>query len=89
MESEKDVRNKKILFSSLPSYIYNHDNFVDFLHAIRCMTRTSHATTLITVPPIISDRIRNTFLLYSDYYMQINKVSKGYKDFHASINILK
>lgn len=89
MDSEKDARNKKILLASLPSYIYNNEGFVDFIRALRCLARTSHATTLITIPSIISDQVRNRLLLYSDYYLQINKVGKGYTDFHASLTILK
>lgn len=86
---EKDVRPKKILLSSLPSYFYNDPNLAQFLHALRCLTRSSHVTTLITLPPTISEAIRNKFLLYTDYYMQIDKVGQGYKDFNSSLTILK
>jgi len=45
--------------------------------------------TLITLPPIISEKIRNRMIYFSDYYLQIGKVGKGYKDFTGSISILK
>jgi len=45
--------------------------------------------TLITIPPIISNVTRNKLIKYSDYYLQIDKVSKGYDDFVGSINIIK
>ncbi len=45
--------------------------------------------TLLTLPPIISDEIRNKMIYFSDYYLQIGKVGKGYRDFTGSISILK
>lgn len=53
------------------------------------MTRSSHVFTLITVPPIISDSTRKKLLMYSDYYLQLGKVGDGYKDFTASIKVMK
>jgi hypothetical protein len=53
------------------------------------MTRSSHLFTLISVPPIISEEIRKKLIYFSDYYVKIDKVGKGYKDFTASITILK
>lgn len=57
-QDEKDTRHKKILLSSLPSYFYKCNGLRPFLHALRCLTRSSHVTTLITLPPIISDEVR-------------------------------
>lgn len=87
--SEQDTTTKKLLLNSLPAYIYQDAHFHKFLQAIRCLTRSSHLFTLITVPPIISTRTRDTLIKYSDYYIQINKVAKGYKDFTGSLTILK
>jgi hypothetical protein len=86
---EKDSSTKKLLLTSLPAYIYKEKDFSNFLQAIRCLTRSSHLFTLITVPPIISAEIRNKLIKYSDYYIQINKVGKGYEDFTGSLTILK
>lgn len=88
-EDEKDTKPKKILISSLPSYFYNDANLHQFLHALRCLTRSSHVTTLITVPPIISQPIRNKLLTFTDYYLQIGKVGQGYGDFNSTLTILK
>jgi hypothetical protein len=87
--SEQDTNTKKLLLSSLPAYIYQDAHFNKFIQAIRCLTRSSHLFTLITVPPIISSRTRDTLIKYSDYYIQINKVAKGYRDFTGSLTILK
>jgi hypothetical protein len=78
-----------MLLSSIPSYFYSQKQFWEFIKALRCLTRSSHLFTLITVPPIISDEIRNKLIYFSDYYIQIGKVGKGYKDFTASITVLK
>jgi hypothetical protein len=75
--------------SSIPSYFYKNKNFSEFLTALRCMTRSSHVFTLITVPSIISEEIRNKLIKYSDYYIQIGKLGKGYNDFAGSLSILK
>jgi hypothetical protein len=88
-EDEKDTRPKKILLSSLPAYIYTDSDFPTFLQALRCLTRTSHATTLLTVPPIIDEKIRKKLLLYSDYYLQMGKIGAGYDDFSSTLTILK
>lgn len=88
-EDEKDTRAKKILLSSIPSYFYNDEKFSHFLHALRCLTRTSHTTTLITVPSIIKENVRKKILTYSDYYMQIGKIGQGYDDFSSTLTILK
>ena len=73
----------------MPSYFYKDKQLSQFLHALRCLTRSSHVTTLITLPPTISDQVRNKFILYADYYFQIGKVGQGYKDFNSSLTILK
>jgi hypothetical protein len=86
---EKDVKNKKILIASMPSYFYKSEKLRDFMVAIRALTRSSHLTTLITLPPIISNKIRELLLMYSDYYLQIGKIGEGYTDFCASLTILK
>lgn len=86
---DQDTNTKKLLLHSLPAYIYQDKQFHSFLQALRCLTRSSHLFTLITVPPIIPDHIRDTLIKYSDYYIQINKIAKGYKDFTGSLTILK
>lgn len=53
------------------------------------MTRTSHTTTLITVPPIINEEVRRKLLVYGDYYLQIGKIGQGYDDFSSTLTILK
>jgi hypothetical protein len=73
----------------MPSYFYLSANLREFLVAIRALTRSSHLTTLITLPPIISNQIREIFLMYSDYYLQIGKIGEGYTDFCSSLTILK
>lgn len=86
---EKDSRHKKILLSSLPSFFYKSDQLILFLESLRCLTRSSHLTTLITVPPIIGERVRATLIRYADYYLQLGKIGEGYTDFCATLTILK
>lgn len=78
-----------MLLSSIPAFLYQDPEFGEFLKAIRCLTRSSHILTLITVPPVISEGVRGRLIKCADYYLQLGKVSKGYSDFTGSLRVLK
>jgi hypothetical protein len=84
-----DTANRKILISSMPPHCYNSPNIREFLSALRAMMRSSHATTLISLPPIIGAEVRAVFLLHCDFYFQIGRVSEQYGDFSATLTVLK
>lgn len=86
---EKDTNTKKLLLSSLPAYCYQDKDFSRFLKAIRCLTRSSHLFTLITVPPILPSNIKSKLIKHADYYLSVSNVGKGYEDFTASLTVLK
>ncbi len=59
------------------------------MKAVRCLTRSSHLFTLITVPPILPPAARNALIKHADYYISVSKIAKGYEDFTGSLTILK
>jgi hypothetical protein len=65
--------------ASLPAYLYNHVDFSIFLKSLRAATRSSLLITLITVPPMIGESVKSKLLKFSDYYLQIGRLSKAYE----------
>jgi len=56
---------------------------------LRCLTRSSNVFTLITVPHIISKVVKDKLVKYSDYFIEVSKLGKGYEDFTGSLTIVK
>ena len=87
--SDKDNSLKKLLISSLPASTYKHRDMHNFMKALRCLARSSHLFTVVTVPPIVPSEVRNCLLQHSDDYLKIERVGSGYDDFSASLTVLK
>ena len=68
---EKDTTLKKLLLSSIPAYLYKDEEFPEFLKAIKCLTRSTHTLTLITIPSILSEVARKTLIKHVDYYIKL------------------
>lgn len=86
---EKDTTLKKLLLASLPAYLYRDSEFSDFLKAIKCLTRSTHTLTLITVPSIIPANAQKILIKHSDYYIKLGQVGKGYDDFTGTLTLMK
>ena len=68
---EKDTSLKKLLLSSIPAYLYKDEKFPEFLKAIKCLTRSTHTLTLITIPSILPVAVQKILMKHVDYYIQL------------------
>ena len=68
---EKDTTLKKLLISSVPAYLYKDEEFPEFLKAIKCLSRSTHTLTLITIPSILPQSVQKTLVKHVDYYIKL------------------